>query len=431
MRLKSAVRAILNYAGLFLISVVALWLLLIATEFISKDAMRDHMKSSADFLCEKDVFFSLWSGMPAGNIDRYSDAVSLEIAWQTDRDHPFSAAAWSSYYRKDGTNSNRDLYDSVYQDKEPTEQYLRYWHGNVVLIRLFHLFTDISGMYICNAVLMILTAGFLLLLLWKHRMFGEMISLIISGILTGLWFVPFSLEYTWVFLITFAVCLVAFWFAKKQKWNRMGGLFLLCGIVTNYLDFLTAETVTLLIPLLLLISMYGRSAKPDTDKNAPINPAIKSCVLWGIGYLGMWVMKWVIASIVLGENVMPYVTGHIAERIGIGEQAGGSVPEAIWRNVVGMIPMTFGKIGLILTVILILILLSIFYVYKKKHIRKDYVLLYAVLGLVPYIRFAVLYDHSFFHFFFTYRAQMATILAISLITREGVTYEKRNQQRTR
>ena len=82
-------------------------------------------------------------------------------------------------------------------------------------------------------------------------------------------------------------------------------------------------------------------------------------------------------------------------------------------------------------VILILILLSIFYVYKKKHIRKDYVLLYAVLGLVPYIRFAVLYDHSFFHFFFTYRAQMATILAISLITREGVTYEKRNQQRTR
>ena len=37
---------------------------------------------------------------------------------------------------------------------------------------------------------------------------------------------------------------------------------------------------------------------------------------WAFGYVGTWISKWMISSLVLKENVMPYITEHIAERLG-------------------------------------------------------------------------------------------------------------------
>lgn len=36
----------------------------------------------------------------------------------------------------------------------------------------------------------------------------------------------------------------------------------------------------------------------------------------------------------------------------------------------------------------------------------------AVLGLVPYLRYIVLSNHSYLHEYFTYRAQAATVMAL-------------------
>ena len=38
--------------------------------------------------------------------------------------------------------------------------------------------------------------------------------------------------------------------------------------------------------------------------------------------------------------------------------------------------------------------------------------------IIPYIRYIVLHNHSYVHSFFTYRAQMATIIAVVLIVGE-------------
>lgn len=107
--------------------------------------------------------------------------------------------------------------------------------------------------------------------------------------------------------------------------------------------------------------------------------AAKLTLVWGFGYVGMWVMKWVMASLILGENVMPYVTEHIGERL-------------------------YGDIG----------------VSQLTYICGWHILMYMLPGLVPYIRYLVLHNHSYLHCFFTYRAQMATVLAIVLILEEVV-----------
>ena len=41
--------------------------------------------------------------------------------------------------------------------------------------------------------------------------------------------------------------------ACRDKWNRIGLCFLAGGMITNFMDFLTTETLTLTVPLILVL----------------------------------------------------------------------------------------------------------------------------------------------------------------------------------
>lgn len=419
-------KQVVKYVLIFVSSVIILFMLLVTSEWIPKSAMKNNMESSAEYMCRYPktngtINTAYWEHVPASFRDQYADSISLGIAWQSDPDHPFSSAMRSSYYfYNDEYYVNRSLKKAIEEDETANNEYIRYWHGNTVFIRLFHLFTDVQGMYIFHAVLLGGLFLCLLVLLWKMDLRAASISLLVAGGLAGIWFVPMTLEYTWIIIITLIVSPVALIFAKQGRWNRIGALFLVTGILTNYFDFLTTETLTLLIPLLLLIACYTKENKNQSfdHHKPPVRQTILFSVLWGIGYLGMWVMKWVIASIILGENVMPYITGHISQRLGVGESSDGTIPGAIMRNVRSLFPTCFGMIGILASIFLITILLCAWWIYRKEKIRTGYCLLYAALGALPYIRFMVMCDHSYRHYFFAYRAQVATILALGLITGE-------------
>ena len=150
--------------------------------------------------------------------------------------------------------------------------------------------------------------------------------------------------------------------------------------------------------------------------------AAKLTLVWGFGYVGMWGMKWVMASLILGENVMPYVTEHIGERLygDIGVSQLTYICGAVTRNIGCLFPLEYGEIGVLFCIFLVLFISYNGYVYHGKHICGWHILMYMLPGLVPYIRYLVLHNHSYLHCFFTYRAQMATVLAIVLILEEVV-----------
>lgn len=129
-----------------------------------------------------------------------------------------------------------------------------------------------------------------------------------------------------------------------------------------------------------------------------------------------------LASVVLSENVMPYVSEHIEERIGgnIGIGPVRYILGSVWNNIKCLFPFEYGIIGALTGITLILVVIYTGYVYHGNHIDRKRVLLYVLIGLIPYIRYVVLHNHSYLHCFFTYRAQMATILAVILIVNELV-----------
>jgi hypothetical protein len=53
-----------------------------------------------------------------------------------------------------------------------------------------------------------------------------------------------------------------------------------------------------------------------------------------------------------------------------------------------------------------------------KELSFDKIGIFLLLGVLPYLRYLALSNHSYMHYFFTYRAQMVTVLAAFYLTWE-------------
>ncbi|MGN0415388.1 MAG: hypothetical protein ACI4FX_07840 [Agathobacter sp.] len=386
---------------------------------IPQSSIKENVQESAEYLCDGEVYSLVVDGARGSLIDRYADSILLAIAWQYDSGHPLDSVMRSAYYYTKYQNENENLLEAVTSDCGANQQYMRYWHGSIAIVRPLLVFFSLPRIYLVNGVILAVLVVWLMAILIKNMAYTPAIGMAAGLVLTAFWFVPLSLEYTWMYLLMLLLSIIGVRLALKEKWNCLGVFFLIGGIVTNYLDFLTTETLTLTVPLLLIL-WVDIHRNGNSSGRSLLSKAGKAALAWGFGYVGMWVMKWVLAAIVLQENVMPYISEHIGERIGgdIGIGLGQYIIGAVLNNVKCLFPFGYGVAGMFAGMALLLFVVYVGYVYHKKHICRERILLYVLIGLLPYIRYIVLHNHSYLHCFFTYRAQLATILAIVLILEE-------------
>lgn len=419
----------LRYILVFAAAAAVCLVILVLSAMIPAPCLYDNMLSSAGKLCENEVFFDLSDDIPASRIDRYADSILLNIAYHFDGSDPMRSVILSKYYYTDHQNENDNLLDAVRDGLPANKEYLRYWHGSAAVVRAAHCFTDIRGMYIIGAAALVLLNGALLYVLIKHRLYAGAAGTVCALAAAGIWYVPFSLEYIWVFLIVPVISLISVHLTLSGRTDMLGVLFMISGIVTNYLDFLTAETVTLTIPLLLTV--YTMRTKTSAGAKRETLTALRLCCAWGAGYAGMWLLKWLLAAAVLDEDIMPNVIGHISERT-----AGGiasdqiSIFSSFARNLICLFPFGYTGAGVFAGIALILAAAYICFVYRRKCTRPSDILIYAVIGAVPLFRYAVLLNHSYIHCFFTYRALAGTALAVYL-TISGITVFGRDRHEPR
>ena len=114
------IKRILIIVSIFVVSLAIQILLLFSSALISNSTIVNNYKESADFLCERQVFFELNEGINASKIDRYADSILLNIAWNIDKN--LSSILMDSYYYTDSQNENDNLHDSVYDGKAANQQ---------------------------------------------------------------------------------------------------------------------------------------------------------------------------------------------------------------------------------------------------------------------------------------------------------------------
>ena len=431
--------SILKNLAVFILAAFVMLGLLIIVAKIPKDKIRDNALVSARYLSEGEQFGTVIENVEGSRIDRYADSILLNIAYNLDSRDSLRSVMLSAYYFTPYHEENENFLEAVKEDREPNQQYLRYWHGSIALVRPLLMFLSLKQIYILNAVILVILNLAFLIMAYKLHLRAPAVGMILASILTGCWFVPLSLEYTWVFLLLPVVSMIALRLAVKGRRDRYAVLFLLSGMVTNYLDFLTAETVTLLVPLLMVLwaeghpvvntqgtfLCIGKDEAKDKKRtgisgDCVIRISIRSAVAWGFGYVGMWILKWVLTAAVFKENVMPYVAEHVGERIGgdLGINIFGYLTGAITRNIGCLFPLGYGLAGAFAGVGLVIFAAYLGFVYRGKDYNGISLIAFAVIGLIPYVRFLILHNHAYLHCFFTYRAQYATVLAAVLTVAE-------------
>lgn len=402
-------------ALVFLLTVCLLTGLLIASAFIPRAAIAPQMRASAEFLSQGEQFAPVIEGVNSTRIDRYADSILLGIVWQTDANDALRSVLEARYYHNPHQKETINLLDAVEQDLPANQQYLRYWHGSIVPVRLLMTLLTLPQIYLWHGILLAALAIALEIRLLRRKAYVPAVGFAVGLVGVGCWFIPLSLEFTWVFLILFVQLHLVLLPSFPKDWRKRGLFFLVSGMVTNYFDFLTCETLTLLLPLLFLLWL-------DREGNLPsIKTLLKTALAWAVGYGGMYLAKWALAGLVMGENPLPYVTSHVGERL-VGSVADMNLFQealgALSRNVQYIFPMDYGIIGGLIGLGLLIAAAYAGYVYHRKGFDKRRVLLYAALGMAPYVRFLALINHSYLHGFFTYRAQLATLFALALILGE-------------
>ena len=234
---------------------------------------------------------------------------------------------------------------------------------------------------------------------------------------------------TTFYVMTIASILVL----KKHEWlcekGRYGLFFLVIGIVTNFIDFLTYPLVGMAVPMIFAVLMKERYPFRESlshlsqgrEKERSVWRLAGECLLesasWGIGYAGMWFGKWAAGSILTGENfILNALSEAQVQSIGQEEIFGTVVSPAgsILKNLRVVIKWPF---VLLLFLLLLYICTGLF----RGRLSLERGGLHGstpaliLMAIYPFVWFSVLQAHSVSCYWFTYRNLCVTVLAVFLL----------------
>ncbi len=410
-------RKILLHIAVFAAIIVILWGLLIVSSCIPNSAIKRNMLKSSLSYSEKDPFSFGNSGRYSSISDNYADSILLNVMWNIKSNHPVVSSLDTKYYDGEEYGENWGLYQAVNGTKANTD-YTRYWHGSVIFIRPLMLFTDVNGVKIIGfiALLFLIAVTTTILIVRKHYFAAT--ALIISLIGIQFWNIRLTLDYIPAFMVCFTLCPLYVLLEKKCD-LALTTLSVAGGVMISFFDFLTVETVTILVPLALVFIIRTDEKRLGSFKGN-FALTIKCGLCWGFCYVITYIVKWTAASIATGENKFSTAFSAAGVRLyGENGETDMSLYKQISSAVAANLSTLFGGTERIETGKIIIGILAvafifggIFYLFRSKKKNSSLSLTLLVIMAVPYIRYMALNNHSYLHEFFTYRAQITVILCL-------------------
>lgn len=406
------------YGAVFSGLLLLLYLLLVFSAAIPNSAILKQMVKSAVYISNEKPYVFSEDGQFQNITDNLADQMWLNIGWHMGSGSPFLSVLDTQYYDDLERGPHMGLFLSVTRGYEANTDYTRYWHGTASLIRILHQFTDLHGIKIIGMLCLVL-----LILRTLHVLIAEGhwdlgLCLLTSLLWVQVWNLRLSVEYLPCFLICFALC-PAFLRLERRGDFFLNLLAVISGTLTAFFDFLTTETVTILLPLILVIAIRSRECRLGSPQK--VVKMLLSCgICWVLAYLGTFVVKWTAVSLVTGEN------HFLAAMESVDQRVGGVVREGDFNRAPGMLMAIAANLTVLfegtsrieyrqVLVYLMAIAIMIAVVYRLYRVQQKLrpgTFFILMLGALVLLRFGFLANHSYLHSFFTYRALVSTILAV-------------------
>ena len=282
----------------------------------------------------------------------------------------------------------------LYEDCNDYSEYIQYWHGYRVLWKPLLLFLDrdkIECLVFLAYLIAFLVVGHKFI---KEKDYYLVLALSIVNIIFIFLGGFCTLEYIPIYFIT----LIGITLVYTEKCDYIV-LFSCLGISTAFFDFLTAETLTFTLPFFILL--YKNKAK--------FSDFLKCGFSWFLSYIGMFLYKYILMCIIYKENFFSKVV-QIYKRDFVYDTMKVDRLNAIRFNLIKLVGDNMWGYF-----ILIFILFVLAYLFRSDKITASSYVISILLFIIPYVRYYILFSHSFNLWSFTYRAQMIDVLIIFLL----------------
>ena len=375
--------------------------LMILVYLIPTNNIDNHVRNSAE-LFEKEGSYPSFS-LPYCNSlrDNFTDAWMLLEASYYDEDNSNHIVSSMTNYRYgiedlDPVTTIIEHYKNN-KDFDGKVLYGRYWNGYLTFLKpLLYLF-DYSTIRYINIGFQIILFIVIVFLLYEKGLEIYVPPYILTIFMAMPFAVVLNLQLTNCYTV-FNIGILTLLMTKDRLEDKIYYIFLCLGIVTAFIDLLSYPLVTFGIPAVI----YFTLAKIDGIKASCLK-FLKIGFSWCLGYGGMWISKWIVGSIISGENLILdgfnqflYRTGSSFEKTGSSETF--TIIQTIYKNLKYFLltPITL-IIGSFVVVMIVLIIKNI--VKGKIEFRKIISISgpYLFLMIIPFIWYILVRNHSAIH----------------------------------
>lgn len=404
--MKNAVKYIIT----FIITATICILSFILVTLIPNNLIKDNILTSAEYTYKLPAFIYFNNNKSLSTlIHNYPDPITMNLTYSLNPKKPISSIFLTKYYSTNKYTENVNFREKAIHDYEPNKEYYRYWHGNIVIVKLLLLVFDYKEILIFLSLILTTLIILITYQLFKRDKFIAVIFLVANLFIKV--FITFCcLEYIYMFLLSYLLALISFKLINASE-DKIICFFIIGGVLANFFDFLTTETLVFTLPFLIIY--YFRYKDKKVDKKTFIF-FIKAGLAFLLSYSMMWILKWLILVIFYGLKPKDFLNDHILER-GINKNTFRlGFFDSIIINVKQLIPFCYFNNNIIVIVFFIIYIVYLLINFRKKIFGlKEGILI--LIGLIPMLRYLVMFMHSYDHCFFTYRALLPSIMIFFIL----------------
>ena len=282
--------------------------------------------------------------------------------------------------------------------------YARYWHGYLIWLRPLLLFLTYGQVRVANYLLFAALACVLLWQLGRACGWRAAVWFAVSQILVSCFFVPHQMQFFTCFAVAYAACIWVL--ARPRTPDSLAVGLVVTGVCTAFLDLLVTPILTLGLPL--AVWLLDRRVREDT----PLRRCGVVCggaLCWGAGYALCWASKWVLASLVTGQDIIGDALHQASVRTSTDTWHG---MELTWGNIIRFVWDTLSSHGLLIPLLLLAVIcIAAFVLCLRSREALLRALPLALTALSAPAWLCLLRTHSIQHGWFTWRALGVTLFA--------------------
>ena len=402
------------YIKLFLLvagAVLAGTLLMILLYSVPTDRAVRYAEASANLYGEG--LIENWSdGASHSRLSNSTDALMIMHAIYRPYDSVVDNAMLNPHPQYDGAEGAvQNLSHYLAGEKEDSlGEYARYWHGYLIyLIPALQILT-VGQLKVVMMYVQFLLFALVIYELGKrnkvYMLMYSVVTLFLNPVTTVLTFQNADI-YCIMMISMILVLKYNQWF--KQR-NRYLFFFAVNGIAVAFVDYLTYPLAAYGIPLITVLLINEFRFK-DSVKQMILNSAA-----WGWGYAGMWAGKWIMADLLTGSNTVRTALNTVIYRM-TGETQSITDVEGTYTFALSHIfNKSVDRAVWILGILAIFLLCICVFGKKVRYASfKDYaaaIAAIAIVGVVPFVWFLVVRNHTIIHPHLEYRQLAVSLWAV-------------------